>query len=130
MSVSRPPASFRHIHLELARESDHPAGDNAHGYDILAPLTADGFLDAEEWRAHRDKCRVRRFRPDDDDLIGRLKHSQGGKWYIDYDPDRDDDDERALHFENEQFRPGEYVAIRENDGTTHTFRVVAVRMLD
>ncbi len=128
--MSNMPASFRHIHLELARESGHPDGDNQHGYDILAPLTEDGVLDAAEWRAHRDVCRVRRFRPDDDDLIGLLKHSQGGKWYIDYDPDRDDDNERALHFEDERFRPGEYVAIRENDGTTHTFRVVAVRALD
>lgn len=127
--MSRLPASFRHIHLELAREAGHPAGDQAHGYDIIAPLTNDGQLDAGEWRAARDKCRVRRFRPDDDDQVGLLKHSQGGKWYIDYDRDRDDDNERGLHFENEHFRAGEYVAIRENDGNTHTFRVVAVRPL-
>lgn len=128
--MSRLPASFRHIHLELAREAGHPEGDQGHGYDILAPLTADGHLDAAEWRAAREKCRVRRFRPDGEDLIGLLKHSQGGKWYIDYDPDRDDDNESGLHFEDEQFRPGEYVAIRENDGKTHTFRVIAVRTLD
>ncbi len=128
--MSKLPASFRHIHLDLAREPDHPQGDGGHGYDILAPLDGEGRLDAGEWRANRTRCRVRRYRHGQEDRIGQLKRSQGGKWYIDYDPDRDDDDERALHFENEVFRAGEYVAIRENDGLTHTFRVVTVKPLD
>lgn len=122
--------AFRHIHLELAREEGHPEGANSHGYDILAPLTEDGHLDAEVWREHRDACRVRRFRDDEEDQVGKLRHGPGRRWFLDYDPDRDDDDETGHRFEDEQFVPGEYVAIRETDGELHTFRVVAVRPLD
>jgi len=124
------PPAFRHIHLELAREPDHPAGDSGHGYDILAPLTDEGHLDAETWRAHKHRCRVRRFRPAEESSIGVLRHGPGRRWYIDYDPGSDADDEPGYRFEDERFVPGEYVSIREDDGVIHTFRVTAVRTLD
>lgn len=124
------PAGFRHIHLELARESGHPAGDGHHGYDILAPLTADGRLDSEVWRDHRERCRVRRFRPGEEDEIGRLVHGPGGRWFIEYTDADPADTERGLHFETEHFVPGEYVSMLEDDGREHTFRVIQVRGLD
>ena len=125
------PPSFRHIHLELARETGLPDGDGSHGYDILAPLTEDSRLDAETWKAHQDKCRVRRFRRGEEDAIGKLVHGPGGRWFIQYDVDAQTaDTERGLHFETEHFVPGEYVSMLEDDGQEHTFRVTQVRMLD
>ncbi|HUV32064.1 MAG TPA: hypothetical protein VMW31_00710 [Devosiaceae bacterium] len=123
------PPEFRHIKLELARETGHPGGDSGHGYDILAPLTADRRIDAELWKANAGKCRVRRFRPDENDAIGELRHGPGGRWFIDYDSSRDDDDEAGFRFSDEKFIAGEYVSIREDDGEMHTFRVMLVEAL-
>lgn len=123
------PHAFRHIRLELAREAGHPDGDRAHGYDILAPLGDDGRIDAELAKAHADRCRVRRFRPDEDDAIGRLRHGPGGMWFFDYDEDRDDDNEAGFRFSEEMFRLGDYISVREDDGEMHTFRVTRVEEL-
>ncbi|ODN71272.1 hypothetical protein [Methylobrevis pamukkalensis] len=120
------PKSFRHIRLELAREKDHPQGDAGHGYDILLPLKDDGAIDTASLGGEA-VCRVRRFRSDENDRIGKLVRSGGGRWKIDYDKSDDADDELAFHFEAEHFVAGEYVSIREDDGELHTFQVVAVR---
>lgn len=121
------PRNFRHIRLELAREAGHPEGDRTHGYDIVAPLTAEGLIDAETWHEHRDVCRVRRFRPEEDDRVGRLMHGPGGRWYFDYDESTDSDNEAGFHFEDERFVLGEYVSLREDDGEMHTFQVMSVQ---
>ena len=123
------PVDFRHIRLELAREQGHPGGDNDHGYDILAPLTAKGMIDGDLATKYRDKCRVRRFRPGEKDAIGLLTRGPGGRWIIDYDDSRPDDDEAGFKFEKEYFAAGEYVSIREDDGEMHTFKVIFVQEL-
>lgn len=120
------PTSFRHIRLLLAREKGHPGGDDDHGYDIVAPLTEAGRIDAETFKSHRDVCRIRRFRPDEDDAIGKLVHGPGGHWRFDYDPTDPTDDEVAFRFGDETFAVGEYISIREDDGEMHTFVVVQV----
>lgn len=60
---SRLPRSFREIRLELAREKDHPEGDRAIGYTLIAPLDNEGRIDAETWQSHREACKVVRRRP-------------------------------------------------------------------
>lgn len=123
------PKNFRHIRLELAREKGHPGGDGAHGYDILAPLTGDGHIDGETATTHKARCRVRRFRPGEDDAIGILVRGPGGRWSFDYNNATDNDDEAGHRFGDEKFVPGEYVSIREDDGVMHTFRVMRVEEL-
>jgi hypothetical protein len=115
---------FRHVRLLLAREKDHPGGEREEGYDVLAPLTSDGRIDAEEWKSHRASCRVRRFRTGDEDLIGRLRRKPGGQWYFDY-AEGDRDDEIGFHFGDERFVTGEYVSIERN-GAMHTYQVARV----
>jgi len=117
--------TLRKIHLELAREPGHPEGEASHGYDLLAPLDAAGQLDAAAWKQDRDACRVRRFRRDEQDQVGRLGRRPGGSWFFDYGQG-DEDDESGFRFGSERFVPGEYVSIREHDGRMHTFRVVSV----
>lgn len=124
------PPVFRHIRLVLAREAGHPGGDADHGYDILAPLTEDGHLDSEAWRAHRSRCRVRRFRPDEKDAIGKLMHGPGGRWFIEYEDADAGGNERGFQFEQERFVPGEYVSLVEPDGEQHTYIVKQVGPLD
>ncbi len=119
------PHNLYHIHMELARESGHPHGDVRHGYDLVVPLTPDHHLDAETWRSHRILCRVRHFRPDQSDKVGRLARKPGGTWYFDYFAG-EADDEPGFHLDERLIQPGEYVSIREDDDEMHTFRIISV----
>lgn len=128
--MTRLPNSFRRIRLNLARSPEFPQGSSRHGYEFVAPLDEQGRIDVEQWRAHRDHCRVRRFWEGEDDEIGRLVHKPGGaehgRWVFDYDPEADEDDESGYRFGAHAFRPGEYVSIRADDGQMHTYRVITV----
>lgn len=114
------------IRLELARTKDHPEGDPAHGYDLVAPLDATGHLDVEAWRKQREACTVRRFAPGIADERGHLIHGRGARWAFSYRPG-DDDDESVFRLADHRFRIGDYVSITEHDGVTRPFRVVSVR---
>jgi hypothetical protein len=122
------PAQFRQIHIELAREPDHPGGEAGVAYVIVAPLDADDRIDATLWRQHREACRIARSRPDRQDDHGHLVHRQGGSWAFHYDSGANVADEVGFHFANERFAPGEYVSINEG-GRMHTYRVVSVSRL-
>ncbi len=120
------PKSFVHVKLELAREREHPVGDTEHGYDILVPLLADGTIDVELAAKYSENCRVRRFRRNEKDKVGKLLQNPDGSFYIDYDETRNDDDEKTFNFEFEHFVRGEYVSIKEDDGIMHPFLVMNV----
>lgn len=120
--------TFKKIRLELARSHDFPEGSWERGYEFVAPLKSDGHIDADSWRTQRDRCRVRRFWPDQETEIGHLVHKRGGAWAFHYDIHGDEsDDETGFKFDSHAFKPGEYVSIREHDDTLQTFRVVAVQ---
>ena len=108
----------------------HPEGSVSHGYEIDAPLDADGQLDPALWLAKRDHCRVRRFWLGEPNRNGRLIRRQGGfgggTWLIDYDDRTTDDDEPGYRLGGHKFVEGEYVSIRDDD-TMRTFRVSHVR---
>jgi hypothetical protein len=114
------------IRLNLARSHDYPNGSAHHGYEFVAPLTEDGHIDADKWKEHRDRCRVRRFWEGEEEDIGHLVHRPGGSWAFTYDIEGDDDDEAGYRFGLHVFEPGEYVSIRDEDGELHTFQVVTV----
>jgi len=124
---------LKHIKLQLARSKEFPSGSSRHGYDIVAPLDAEGRIDPELWRVHREACRVRRFWDDEEDAIGRLVHKPGGaehaRWMFDYGGADDEDDESGYRFGAHKFLPGEYVSIRGHDGELHTFVVATVETL-
>lgn len=104
------------IRLELARCKSHPEGAHNIGYEFSAPLVADGRIDAVAWLKARDRCRVRRFRPGEEDDIGHLIRKPGGSWAFHYDIHSDEeDDESGYRFGDHIFRAGEYVSIREDD---------------
>jgi hypothetical protein len=122
--------TFKRIRLELARDHDFPEGSRDRGYEFAAPLDEDGHLLAEDWRAHRERCVVKRFWKGEKNEIGRLVHKPGGSWAFDYDPARQDDDEAGFKLDKHRFVPGEYVSFREYDGVQRTFRVISVTDLD
>ncbi|BBK38898.1 hypothetical protein STAQ_39760 [Allostella sp. ATCC 35155] len=117
---------LRRIRLELARTKDYPEGSHAHGYELVAPLTADGRLDVEAWRANRQICTVHRFWKGEDDQTGQLVRTRSERWAFSYEPGAEDDE--AIHrLEDHRFVEGEYVSVREPDGETHPLVVVQVR---
>ena len=121
-------AHASHIRLELAREPGHPHGDARTGYDIVAFLGADGRLDLKACRDQADQCRVRRFKDDATLAIGRLRHTTGDRWILDFDV-IDGEDATGFHFGDERFVPGEYVSIIGRDGAVHTYGVERVMAL-
>ncbi len=120
---------LRRIRLNLARTKDFPGGSARHGYEFVAPLDADGHIDAAAWKTHRDQCRVRRFWGDEEDDIGHLVHRPGGSWAFHYDIGGDEDDEPGYRFAQHAFKVGEYVSIKDEEGEMHTFQVVTVDTL-
>ena len=123
------PASFRRIRLELAREPGHPSGAAGIGYDLIAPLTRDGRLDAEAWAEHKSACTVVRFHVDHESAHGLLRRRPGGSWAFHYDlNDGGEDDDPAYRLGDHRFAMGEYVTIHEDEGE-HTYRVTSVRAL-
>jgi hypothetical protein len=101
------------IRLELARDHDFPEGSRERGYEFTAPLNPDGRIVEKEWKANRNRCRVRRFWDGEPDEVGHLIRKPGGTWAFHYDVDGDaDDDETGYRFGDHRFAPGEYVSIR------------------
>jgi hypothetical protein len=123
--------ALKWIRMELARDEDFPSGSRTRGYEFVAPLDEKDHIDAEAWQASRNRCRVKRFWEGEDDEIGHLVRKGGRRWAFHYDIHGDeDDDETGYRFEDHQFRPGEYVSVREHDEELRTFRVVVVRDLE
>ena len=119
------PHGFRYVRLERARDHHHPDGDGNIAYVLIAPLTADGRLDPDLWRKHKEACRVARKRPNSEDILGHLVHGSGGSWRFHYDLAGTIADEAGDHFNNERFEAGEYVSVHEADGS-NVYRVVSV----
>ncbi|WP_339933556.1 hypothetical protein [uncultured Brevundimonas sp.] len=115
-------STFQHIRLELAREPDHPRGNASTGYDLVAPLDADGRLDPAALKAEPDRSHVRRFVDDATVATGRLRHTADDRWVLDLDPG-DADDVTGFRLGEETFVLGEYVSMLTANGTQHTYAV-------
>lgn len=118
--------SLQRITLTLARNKEYPAGSQAHGYEIVAPLDASGHLDPAGWVKAREACTVRRFWGDEELDLGHLIHRggpKGGSWAFTYDVAGDEDDEAGYRFGTHTFNIGDYVSIRDDDDVMHTFVV-------
>lgn len=115
------------IVLHLARSREFPDGSDRRGYEIHAPLDASGHLDPEEWKHRKRSCRVRRFWAGEPARHGLLIHRAGGAegatWLLDYDDSTETDDEAGYRLGSHRFAKGEYVSVKDEDGSMHTFRI-------
>ena len=118
--------ALKTIRLELARTREFPDGNSRCGYEFVAPLDADGHIDAEGYKSVKAQCRVRRFWVGEKTEEGSLLHLGRDRWVFSYEPGSDDD-EPAFKFDRHVFKPGEYVSVTEHDGVTRPFKVVSVR---
>jgi hypothetical protein len=122
---------LRRVRLELARDHEFPNGSSERGYDFIAPLDRQGHIDLAAWKALRERCRVRRFWAQEPEEVGHVLHKQGRVWAFHYDIHGDPShDEAGFRFDSHTLVPGEYVSIKEQDGTLRTFRVMSVREVD
>ena len=71
--------ALRKVTLNAARSKEFPEGSIRHGYDFVAPLTADGHIDLEAWKQHRGECFAHRFWGNEPALRGLLVHHAGGR---------------------------------------------------
>jgi hypothetical protein len=116
--------TLMNIRLELGRTRDFPQGDPRHGYEFIAPVDANGHLDAAAWAAAKQHCTARSFRPGHEDRTGMLRHVGHG-WRFDYVPGRSDDDEPFFKLDRHLIAPGLYVTLTE-EGQQQPFRIVSV----
>ena len=124
-------SALKKITLNAARSKLFPDGSIRHGYDFVAPLTPQGRIDLEAWKAHRGECFVHRFWGDEPAERGLLVHRAGGPggstWVFELGAgSKLDEEETGFRFGDHVFREGEYVSVREEDGDLVTFRVVSV----
>ena len=124
---------LHHIRLTLARCADHPVGNPADGYELLAELDDDAHL-------HRDRTHTRgpftvsRFRPGRPDRCGFLHHRPGGSdgatWAVEY-LNGHGGIEPGFRWDAHQFVAGEYVSLRDAESEDlRTFRVDLVHPAD
>ena len=124
-------SALKRVTLNAARSKQFPDGSIRHGYQFAAPLTPEGRIDVEAWKARRGECIVHRFWGDDPPQRGLLVHRPGGRggssWAFEYGSVAAPDEEEAgYRFGDHAFHVGEYVSIREEGGELTTFRVVEV----
>jgi hypothetical protein len=131
MTKQQASALLQRVRLEVARCAAFPNGSSEHGYDFIAPIDRNGHIDAEAWRLLRDRARVRRFWGDEPDEVGHIVHKPGGAWAFHYDIHGDPtEDETGYRLGTHKLVPGEYISIREKDGTLLTFFVKSVTAVD
>jgi hypothetical protein len=121
---------LRRVRLELARDQEFPEGSRERGYEFIAPIDAKGHIVLDAWKLLKDRCRVRRFWADEPGARARRAQARrrvGFHYDIHGDPSHD---ESGYRFERHTFIPGEYVSIKEQDGTLRTFYVVSVLEMD
>lgn len=121
--------SLERITLRLARNPGYPEGDDTQGYVLVAPLTADGTIDLEGWRANRKACTVIRFHPDPDEHADGVLTHNGSYWRFHYDEDHEGPDEGGYRLGEHVFKPGEYVTIASHGEDPLTYIVTAIDRL-
>jgi len=124
-------ATLRKVTLHAARSKEFPEGSIRHGYDFIAPLTEDGHIDLDAWKAHRGECFAHRFWAGEPAMQGLLVHRAGGlggsTWAFEWkSPRSGEEEEEGFRFGDHTFKAGEYVSVREAQGELLTFRVVNV----
>lgn len=119
---------WQSVRLELARTPDFPQGSASRAYLVHLPLDGDGSVDLDELEKSRASATVRRFWPNERDISGYVIPAGQG-WAFSYRIG-DDDDEQLYHLESHRIAPGEYLTLRDPDGSSLPFRVAQMTPLD
>jgi hypothetical protein len=116
-------APLSQIRLELASTPDTAPSAEC-GYDLIAPLDPDGYLDAGIWFDHRTECHVRHFGSGAADEQGRLIHTCKRRWILHAIADGS-----LWHIGTHRFVEGGTIVVAASDGVARPFRVVRLQPL-
>ena len=113
--------------LELARTPEFPEGSPARAYILHVPVDSEGLIDEQQLLAHPGRTLVRRFWPNEPDLVGMIVRAGEG-WACSY-RDGPDDDERLFHLSDHPIVAGNYLTIEETGGQSWPFRIAETSSL-
>ena len=120
---------WKMIRLELASSWEFPRGSAGRSYLLRLPLADDGAIDTETLETHPNRATVRRYWPNQADMLGHLVRTPTG-YAIRYDgreqADGADADPTLFQFGAESIRAGEQIILTEPDGSRLRFRVASM----
>ena len=130
------PMKWKIVRLELASNWEFPRGSAGRSYLIRLPLNEDGAIDTDTLESQPARATVRRYWPNQADMLGNLIHTQTG-YAIRYEMNGSSLNGGAcangnatpglVHFGADAIKIGEEVFLTEPDGRQARFRVADVQ---
>ena len=118
------------IRLELASNWEFPRGSAGRSYLIRLPLTEDGAIDTETLESQPTRATVRRYWPNQADMLGHLVRTPMG-YAIRYEASgrsTGEASETALfQFGADAIKVGEQIFLAEPDGRQLNFRIASMQ---
>lgn len=125
------------VRLELASSWQYPRGSAGRSYSFRLPLTEDGLIDAPALEANPMRATVRRYWPNEPDVVGHLLHTPCG-FSVRYEDgaaadgrsggELDGDcDHQLVQFDKEAIHVGEHIFLTGPDGRQLRFRIASIQ---
>lgn len=124
------------IRLELASSWRFPRGSAGRSYLIRLPLTDDGAIDTAALESQPARATVRRYWPNEADMVGYLVHTQTG-YAIRNEVDEPrvereqrsegSSDQRLVKFGPDAIKIGAELLVTEPDGHQALFRIAGLQ---
>jgi hypothetical protein len=129
--------NWKVVRLELAPSGEFPRGSAGRSYLIRLPLTDGGDIDTASLQSQPERATVRRYWPNEADVLGYLEHTPQG-YAIRYEKNGgatvnghyEANGHIGLglfHFDTETIKVGEQVSLTLPDGRQLHFRVAGVQ---
>ena len=126
---------WKMVRLELASSWQFPRGSAGRSYLVRLPLNDDGAIDAAALGAQPSRATVRRYWPNEADMVGHLVHTPKG-YAIQYEMDgahrtggsgtAGNSDQRLFQFGADAIRVGEEIFLTEPNGIDVRYRIASL----
>jgi hypothetical protein len=124
------PMQWKIVRLELASSWEFPRGSVGRSYLIRLPLNDDGAIDTDTLESQPTRATVRRYWPNQADMLGHLVRTPLG-YAIRYEASRRSTDEIGepvlFQFGADAIKVGEQIFLAEPDGRQLNFRVASLQ---
>jgi hypothetical protein len=124
------------VRLELASNWEFPRGSASRSYLIRLPLNEDGAIDRDTLESQPARATVRRYWPNQADMLGYLVHTQPG-YAIRYEMNesrlnggahfKGNGPPGLVQFAADAIKIGEEIFLTEPDGREARFRIAGVQ---
>lgn len=126
---------WKMVRLELASSWQFPRGSAGRSYLVRLPLNDDGAIDAAALEAQPSRATVRRYWPNEADMVGHLVLTPKG-YAIQYEMNGahrngssgtdGNSDQRLFPFGADAFKVGEEIFLTEPNGSDVRYRVASL----